>query len=421
MTMKTSDSASNVYQILLSGFSVLVKVISGFAITVLLARVNSPEDFGVLGQYMSFASILVLASTLGIQTKLIKDFSTGKGLANGSFICVLVLALLSSCAVIFVYVNIYQGYASQFSRDIISPHLSVVFCIFTIYVLMNVLLAAANGAGDVGAVSRSNVIAPALGLVAAVLLFKFNGKVEWQVYFLMTYPLIKLPFIFHYLLKIDIGQWRKERLSIAIKAIPEYGPFMVMTLTSTVLIATFHTFTRAQISEQINWTAAGQLQVLYKHSDVVMLLFSSFVNLFLIRRLAQLNFQAQSKYVSNLVKIISLPSLTAFLIGAWIGPVHMPIIFGDEYSSAKEMLVPWLLGDLIRIFSYALIVPIVVSGFLKRYLILEFIQYFILFTSFGLFQNFSKSYHFFYPIAHLLYFMVVVVIIWHWRNQRRPS
>ena len=237
----------------------------------------------------------------------------------------------------------------------------------------------------------------------------------------MTYPLIKLPFIFHYLLKIDIGQWRKERLSIAIKAIPEYGPFMVMTLTSTVLIATFHTFTRAQISEQINWTAAGQLQVLYKHSDVVMLLFSSFVNLFLIRRLAQLNFQAQSKYVSNLVKIISLPSLTAFLIGAWIGPVHMPIIFGDEYSSAKEMLVPWLLGDLIRIFSYALIVPIVVSGFLKRYLILEFIQYFILFTSFGLFQNFSKSYHFFYPIAHLLYFMVVVVIIWHWRNQRRPS
>ena len=395
---------------LASFVSVFLKVSAGIGITIIIARSNNAADFGIIGQYMSFASLLLMTSTLGVQAKLIKDFALGRGLIEGALEILFILSLGVSILMLLIYYFYYYGYSADLSFEIINPGFFWVFLTFVSYVLMQILLAAANGAGDVRVVALSNSVGPLIGVAIAYLIFFENMQKEFVIVFVLIFPLLKLPFLLHYL-KCLVGGAQFMLGSAGLKdRFLEYGRYILMALTSAVLITIFHTFAREHISIQMNWAAAGHFQLLIKHSEVVLLIFSSFANLFLIRKISSMALNEQGTYVRSLVKILAMPLLSIYVLAVWIGPVHIDVLFGVEYGPVKGLLLPFLAGDLVRVLSYLLIIPLLVSGKTKKYLSVELFQYFLLTSSLVGSLYFTGSYQYFYLYAYITYFLVILLL-----------
>ena len=388
--------------------SVLLKVFAGIGITVIIARSNSAADFGIIGQYMSFASLLLMTSTLGIQAKLIRDFALGRGLVGGSLEIIFLLSFGVSILMLVVYNVFYFDYGAQLSFEIINPGLAWVFLTFVTYVLMQILLAAANGAGDVRVVTLSNSVGPLIGLGIAYFTFLENMHKELLIVFLLLFPLLKLPFLLRYL-KHLLGKARFMVGGAGLKdRVLEYGRYILMALTSAILITIFHTFARVFISAEMNWAAAGHFQLLIKHSEVVLLIFTSFANLFLIRKISPMKLDEQGSYVSLLVKILALPFLGIYILAVLVGPFHIDFLFGAEYGPVKSLLLSFLAGDLVRVLCYVLVIPLLVSGKTKKYLALELFQYFLLTSSLVGSLYFLGTYQYFYLFSYIVYFVVIL-------------
>lgn len=394
---------------LINVFSNIVKVSSGFIFFLLLTKYNSAEQLGQLGQLLTFSAATMMMGTLGIQNKLIQDFSI-----NSNEMDINYLISITIISFVFLLIVLIIGKVFFFELSVLYGGTSTkyfyifIFFIFIMAIYIQFKIAMHSGKGNYKDLAKINIYGSLVALLSAyVFLDIFNGT-NHQFFLIMLYPCFKIAFMMK--LKGDftvISHCFYTRLQeqLILKHLKAMLPFVVMASFSVVTIYGFQYSVRDLIGNNLDWGYVGQWQILQKHSEVVSLLFFSIAGVFIIPKIAGQNESIQL----GISKTYAIGFLFAGVVGLFlvkiIGTIYIDFLFGHEYELAGELLFVQLIGDLCKVIAYCFALNVLCNSWVKVYVLFEITQYSLLYASYyACLQLFDGTYiaHA-YSIAYLIY------------------
>lgn len=228
----------------------------------------------------------------------------------------------------------------------------------------------------------------------------------------MLYPCFKILFIFfpkdksinnNYFLKNIEKKLISKHFRLMI-------PFVVMTTVSVITIYGYQFSVRSYISYEVNWSLVGQWQILQKHSEIASVFFASIAGVFIIPKLAKVQFKEQIAISRKYATLLFLGGLIGLILVRLIGVIYVEWVFGQEYKLAGSLLFVHLIGDVFKIVTYSFSLIILCNSWVKTYIVLELIQYIMLFLSYYLcFTYLSENFmSHTYAIAYFVYMLGVI-------------
>jgi O-antigen/teichoic acid export membrane protein len=402
---------------ILNILSTIVKIIAGVVFFVILADVNSVDEFGQLGHILALSSALVLASSLGIQNKLIQDFSTGKKFLDANYIFVCTLFFLFFLFFVLLFSNLYfYEFALKFG---VHGRFSFNFSLFLCFVgsaFFQFSLAKINGSREYNKVILINVFGNSVSLLIAFVYLYLLNYVGYQFYIVLVYPVIKILIVF-----LFSGTFSKDNYpisyvslnsSISKKVFAEISPFVLMAFSSIILIYGFQTWARDFLEDELPTEYLGYWQVLLKHSEIASLLFTSLASIFLVPQITKRKFKVQifsSVRFSLILVVLSIPAL--FFIELF-SSYYIDWIFGSEYVPVVKYIKWQMVGDLFKVIAYSFTMIVLCNSWVKLYFFFEIIQYALLVFFFTYFigGGDASQLSLAYLYSYICFFAMVVLI-----------
>lgn len=388
----------------------LIKILSGFIFFLLLSRELSSDDFGRLGQVMTLSSFIVMFATLGVQNRLIQIFSTNNKIGINHIFSLLILffgfaILLSIISNIFFYE--YALYFSNIGRIQFSL---TVLTIFFIACFLQVSLSAFNGREKVKTLSVVNSLGGIISVMMAYAYFKFNLNIA-IFYIVLLYPVIKVLFCISSLkyFKIDFSRVDCKAVKTILR---DFSGYIVMAVTSTLLLFGSQFYIRELISSEISWSEVANWQILYKHSEIAMLFFTALASIFLIPKIANKTFNEQLSESFKFSKTILLLALAAIIFTYFLSDIYFSNLYNKEYLYLSNYLYLYLIGDGIRVTCYCFTMIVLVNREIKKYIFLECVQYALLLSSYTFFVGMNNTnYMLMANISTFSLFAIIVMIL----------
>ena len=398
---------------LINIFSNVVKIISGFLFFLIITKYNTVEGVGQLGQLLTFSAATMMVATLGIQNKVIQDISNDQAsidinyLSSMIAIALFFLILILISGKLFFY-DISLGYGGM-SNLVFYSFVSLTFILAA---FLQFKLAFYNGTEDYKKLALINIFGSITAVFFSYIFLDIYNLVNYQFFLIMLYPCFKILFIFfpkdksinnnYFLKNIDKKLISKHfRLMI---------PFVVMATVSVITIYGYQFSVRSYISYEVNWSLVGQWQILQKHSEIASVFFASIAGVFIIPKLARVQFKEQIEISRKYATLLFLGGLIGLILVRFIGVIYIEWVFGQEYKLAGSLLFVHLIGDVFKIVSYSFSLIILCNSWVKTYIVLELIQYVVLFLSYYLcFTYLSENFmSHTYALAYFVYMLGVI-------------
>ena len=398
---------------LINIFSNVVKIICGFLFFLIITKYNTVEGVGQLGQLLTFSAATMMVATLGIQNKVIQDISKDQTnidinyLSSMIIIALFFLILILISGKLFFY-DISLGYGGM-SNLVFYSFVSLTFILAA---FLQFKLAFYNGTEDYKKLALINIFGSIAAVFFSYIFLGIYDLVNYQFFLIMLYPCFKILFIFFpkdksinnsYFLKNIEKKLISKHFRLMI-------PFVVMTTVSVITIYGYQFSVRSYISYEVNWSLVGQWQILQKHSEIASVFFASIAGVFIIPKLAKVQFKEQIAISRKYATLLFLGGLIGLILVRLIGVIYVEWVFGQEYKLAGSLLFVHLIGDVFKIVSYSFSLIILCNSWVKTYIVLELIQYIMLFLSYYLcFTYLSENFmSHTYAIAYFVYMLGVI-------------
>lgn len=398
---------------LINIFSNVVKIICGFLFFLIITKYNTVEGVGQLGQLLTFSAATMMVATLGIQNKVIQDISKDQTnidinyLSSMIIIALFFLILILISGKLFFY-DISLGYGGM-SNLVFYSFVSLTFILAA---FLQFKLAFYNGTEDYKKLALINIFGSIAAVFFSYIFLGIYDLVNYQFFLIMLYPCFKILFIFfpkdksinnNYFLKNIEKKLISKHFRLMI-------PFVVMTTVSVITIYGYQFSVRSYISYEVNWSLVGQWQILQKHSEIASVFFASIAGVFIIPKLAKVQFKEQIAISRKYATLLFLGGLIGLILVRLIGVIYVEWVFGQEYKLAGSLLFVHLIGDVFKIVSYSFSLIILCNSWVKTYIVLELIQYIMLFLSYYLcFTYLSENFmSHTYAIAYFVYMLGVI-------------
>lgn len=398
---------------LINIFSNVVKIICGFLFFLIITKYNTVEGVGQLGQLLTFSAATMMVATLGIQNKVIQDISKDQTnidinyLSSMIIIALFFLILILISGKLFFY-DISLGYGGM-SNLVFYSFVSLTFILAA---FLQFKLAFYNGTEDYKKLALINIFGSIAAVFFSYIFLGIYDLVNYQFFLIMLYPCFKILFIFfpkdksinnNYFLKNIEKKLISKHFRLMI-------PFVVMTTVSVITIYGYQFSVRSYISYEVNWSLVGQWQILQKHSEIASVFFASIAGVFIIPKLAKVQFKEQIAISRKYATLLFLGGLIGLILVRLIGVIYVEWVFGQEYKLAGSLLFVHLIGDVFKIVTYSFSLIILCNSWVKTYIVLELIQYIMLFLSYYLcFTYLSENFmSHTYAIAYFVYMLGVI-------------
>lgn len=362
---------------LLTGFSTLIRLITGFLGNKIVAVKIGPTGIATLGQFTNFFSIVMAFAGLGIGTgvtKYVAEYydrteereriiSTALvGVFGTSLIIGFLLFLFKNQFCLFIFHNL--EYVAIFS------FFPAVVVLGSMHSLFSSIL---NGEKDIKVLTVLNIISSFVGLAATIVFIQKYGIYGSLVGSVICSPIMMIVILFF----IRQKAWFRLQMLLKrpdLKFIRLLSGFSLMTFSSALTAPFIKIILRDLIVAKLSWCDAGQWQGLCRLSEMYLLIITTSLGIYYLPRLSEIRDIDELKKEIKKGYTLILPPLAIFLVGIYIFRVQIiRVIFAPAFLPMQDLFLFQLIGDFFKISSWLLGYVIVARAMVKWFIFSELV------------------------------------------------
>lgn len=399
--------------------SVVVSFFLGIASTKIISVFMGTSGMALMGSFRNFTSIFKSASTIGINSLVVKLVVENKNdkkelsIIYSTFFWVFLIISFVLGGVVLIFSGLISDFLF-FNNKYIIP-IQFFGLLLPLTVINTFWMAIYNGLEEFKKIVFIQIISNILifGLTA-FLIWKQNIYGGLLSVALSEVLMVLVTFLF---VRSDKSYFQFDlKKIINRKYLDAILKFSSMALLSAFIVPITLILIRSHIVNQYSIEEAGIWDAVNRISGFYMMIFSSGLSLYYMPKLASLKTDEEFKkellsYFKIFVPLFFIMLFLVFLLKGII----IDLAFTTEFSRIKGVLIWQLAGDLLRIMTLAFGYQIVVKAMIKKYFVTELVFHLLyLLLSFYLvrissFEGALQAYFF----ANLFIF---VLILWIFRK-----
>lgn len=369
----------------LNGISVLVKIVTGFVTSKIIAVFLGPSGMALVGNFRNFITAVENIGTVGFQNGIIKyvaDFhnkedSLKSFLATVTTIIFIVVLLLSG--VLFFTADYWNVklFGAHFQYDTIFKTLA--FCL-PWYIGSILLTSVLNGLEAYGKVIQINIIGNVLGMLLSLGLIYQYKEFGALLAIVMAPTIVFLVTVFYLYKKLNYFKISFSNLnSTFLKNLSEYS---LMALVSAVLGPIVLLSLRNTVIHTISYEAAGYWEALVRISSYYFLFLSTILTVYYLPKLSKSESEAATKklfwsYFKGIV-----PFFIIGLVVLYFSRVYLiPLLFSHDFQPVSDLFFWQFIGDVFKAISLILGYQFFAKKLTKAFIISEVFSFAVLWIS----------------------------------------
>ncbi len=342
---------------LFSAFSTIVKILSAFVVSKVVAIYIGPKGLSIMGQLTSFIAILIPLSTGGVLlgvTKYIAEFAGENNtrklndLLKTSLIIVLVFSVICSLVVV-----VFSVYFSQWLFATTDYHWIIKLLGFVIIssALNGWILAVINGYKKFKVFNLINIIGSIFGLIITVFC-----AVNYSVYGALIALVISQSVVF--VVSLFYVLWFKIieiKLVFALnkQIVKALIGFSLMALISVITVPMVQLLLRNYIIKNIGLSDAGLWEAINRISTLHLMLITTSLITYYLPRLSEIKkgnlLREEVRSVSKIViPFVFISSMLIYLLRN----LAIQILFTSEFNTIEPLFFYQMLGDFFKVISW---------------------------------------------------------------------
>ncbi|MCK9688351.1 O-antigen translocase [Scleromatobacter humisilvae] len=360
---------------LLNGIAVLARLFTGLALNKVLAVMVGPTGYGVIGQFQSFAGMIVALASAPVTNGVVKytaEFGGQPERRAAVWRTAATLGLMLSLGLAVLMVCFQRPLAAWSIADADRSYLVVILaCALAFMVLNALLLAILNGLKQVRALVVANIAGSVISALTAIGLVTWQGlngalaalAVSQSVAFVVTL------FIF----RRQVGASLRSMVGRLDPQLARgLGRFAIMGLTSAIVVPIAQMVMRDHLARTLGWSTAGLWQALWKISETHLLLLTSTLSVYFLPRFAEIQDagELRRELKRGLAFVIPLVLCTSGLLFFGRNQI-VRLMLSDRFLPMLDAFGPQLLGDILKVVSLVPAYTMLSHGQTRVYVVTE--------------------------------------------------
>lgn len=400
-----------------SSFSALVKILTAFVISKVIAVFLGPKGLGLIGQLSSFISILLVFAGGTVNNGIVKYVaqynSSEKNKLKPLISTALRIVFFSGCFIGLILI-IFASPISYFVLQ--TTRYSDIFMIFgftiIFYGLNNFLLSILNGFKEFKKFNQINIYGSVIGLIVSVLfIYTFN------IYGALISLVMSQSIIFVVtLLMIRKQEWFSKSYfnqpfnkNECVKLLK----FASLAIISTALIPATQFIVRKYIISHLGYENAGYWELITRISTYSLLFFSLSISTYYLPRISEIkNLKEIRHEILNAYKLIVPIAIFSLAILYFSRHLVISLLASSDFSKSSNLFLFQLIGDFFKICSWVLGFQMVGRGFIKLSLFTELFYnvFFVVFSILGIHFFGMVGVTYGYALNYLIYLLLLVFL-----------
>ncbi len=359
----------------LNAASSIIKIITSFVTTKIVASLIGPSGIALIGQLSNFLSLTFAFSTGGITGGVVKYTAECNGNSkllkfyiSTSFFITLFFSLCIGG--ILLLTGSYLSNKIFFSSDYY-----IVFLIGGIslvgYGINSLLLSIINGLNEFKKYTYINILSSILSLIITIVLvffFKIKGALAGLVLSQVLVVFITIKFV-----KSD--KWFKRDILInhfSKKIAYRFFKYSVMAVVTAVLVPSTQFFIRSYVIDNFSMEQAGIWEGMNKVSNMYLTVVTTTLSIYFLPRFSALKNDTElSVEIWKAYKIIVPLLVLACTIIYMLRNIIIQIVFSLDFLSMENLFSFQLAGDIVKMMTWVFGTVMVSKAMYKRYIFFE--------------------------------------------------
>jgi len=359
----------------LSFIATMVKLVAGLVVNKVAAIYIGPSGFAAIGQFQNFIQMVSIAAQGGINqgvVKLIAEHRQNRESLVQIFSTGLKISLVASVFISTMLVLFPKSISYRLTGTYNYSYIIVLFgCTIYLFVANNYLLSILNGLKEIEKYITINIIQSVCGLIFTAFLIYF-WKIDGALIALVTNQSIVFFIIIAMLRKHKLFGYFRLKRAIDQRLARSLLGFSAMALVSCICIPLSHMVIRNYIGTHIGWDAAGYWQAIWYISAAYMMVITTTLSTYYLPRLSEV--KERSKIRAEIYKsaLFLLPIAILLSLSIYfLRDIIIQVLFTEKFESIKDLFLYQLLGDVVKITSWALGFLTIAKGMTRTFIAFE--------------------------------------------------
>lgn len=396
----------------------LAKLIAGFIIIKLIAKVGGPDALSNFGLYQNLVTVLLMVSGgvmfAGVTSKIARAenndeftrFYTGANIFLNRLLLISFFVFFPLC-IFILYVTV------DWMRGNIIALLLLSLPFILLQTRFNFYLAVLNGLSKVNLLARDNIYASILTILIACVAFFITTDWRYFAICMCLGPTLRYIYV--------VGRNKQEyKLSENIK--PEKDlryllRYSLVGLISSLCLPIAQIIARNFITNHNGLFESGIWQGLTRFSEVYLVLVSSVLSVYVLPKISPAKNRIQIKecilpLIILLIPLIGIGVLFIYCLKEYV----VIILFSREFLPMQDLFIYQLPGDIFKIFAWVLTFSLLGLGKTKTLILLE-LAYFCTYLALVYFAvpiYGVKGAVVAYSASYLLYLFLTIAVFVYW-------
>lgn len=341
-----------------NSLSVVVKLVSGFALSKSIAYFLFPQGMALTGNLRSFLISCQGFSTSGALSGVIKytaenknDKAVLKQIISTSFFLVLVFTLIVSLTLI-----IFSGFFSEliFATYKYKYAFRILALVIPLYTLNTFFLSIINGLGRYKSIIVINTIGYIVNVVTVITLLYFYN-LDGAIIAIISMPSILILITLFWVEEVKMIITNISIFSVSKKYLNGLSSFVIMAVFTALTIPIVHVLVKNYIIDNIGLKEAGYWEAMLKISQYYLMFIISLFSLYLLPKLSQNNTDKGFKnivlqFYKTILPFVFVGFILIYFLRYWI----VRITLTPEFLPAQDLFFWQLVGDLFKVLSFAI-------------------------------------------------------------------
>lgn len=400
-----------------------IKLFFGLLLIKIVATLLGPSGLGLMGQFMSLTTILVLLAGGGIATGIVKyvaEYKKTPARLHEFLSTARGYSLIASAILLVVGLAVAQPLSQWIFKESGYAHIVYILSFAQLGIAINTFaLAVIGGYRDVISSNFVNTAGTLLGLLVLAPLIYLWGNAG------MLIGLAALPalpvLVSLWIVRRKYPEVLRGRLRLNEGYARHLFRFSLMLVASATTMPVAQMLLRSHLADQAGWTPVGYWQATIRLSDAYLLFVNMVLAGYYMPKLSELGpGRLQLLYMVDAMKRL-LPLVAACSATIWLlGEPLISLIFSEKFLPARELLTYQLIGDFFKVGSFMMGYVVVANAWLRLSILGDIAQATLFFA---LACALSSHYQVLgasigYAICYIIYFIVLCALFYRaWRRQ----
>lgn len=398
-----------------NSFSVVVKLITSFAISKLIALFLGPSGLTYIGNLRNALSVLQNFVTGGLVKAVVKYSGESKEdeSAFTTFISTLFWTLIFLSVLVFILLFGFSKALSNLIFD--TPSYTYIFkwlaVLLPLFGVNAYMLSVLNGLSHFKKVIQINLFTHILNLLLfgfGIYFFDLSGALM-AIAILPSASLILTLIIARKYLSI----FKVNLKLFSVFQLKNFGHYAFMTLISAISFPLVYLGIRQYLSSQIGVDAAGFWEANFRLSTFYLIFIQSLLNLYILPKLVEAKTKQAFRNVvfdfyKQIIPLFAFGLIMIFLLKKYL----ILLVFTEEFLPVTSLLGWQMIGDFFRILALVMVYQFHAKKMLWHYVLTDLLLAIGLFVSAVYFVNIYnlQGVVIGHALTYMLYFVVILFI-----------